>query len=46
MDNSVAIFKGSKAYQLERNLEIFDLIEKGSSISKGEIFEYFNSLVS
>jgi hypothetical protein len=46
MDNSVDVFKGSKAYQSERNLEIFDLIEKGSSISKGEIFEYFNSLVS
>lgn len=46
MDNSVDIFKGSKAYQSERNLEIFDLIEKGSSISKGEIFEYFNSLIS
>jgi hypothetical protein len=45
MDNSVDVFKGSKAYQSERNLEIFDLIEKGSSISKGEIFEYFNSLV-
>lgn len=46
MDNSVDVFKGAKAYQSERNLEIFDLIEKGSSISKGEIFEYFNSLVS
>ena len=46
MDNSVDVFKGSKAYQSDRNLEIFDLIEKGSSISKGEIFEYFNSLVS
>jgi hypothetical protein len=46
MDISVDIFKGSKAYQSERNLEIFDLIEKGSSISKGEIFEYFNSLIS
>lgn len=45
MDNSVDVFKGSKAYQSERNLEIFDLIEKGSSISKGEIFEYFKSLV-
>jgi hypothetical protein len=46
MDNSVAIFKGSKPYTTERNIEIFDLIEKGSSISKGEIFEYFNQLVS
>jgi hypothetical protein len=46
MDNSVDILKGSKKYQSERNLEIFDLIEKGSTISKGEIFEYFNSLIS
>ena len=46
MDNSVEIFKGSKPYNVERNLEIFDLIEKGSSISKGEIYDYINSLVS
>ena len=46
MDNSVEIFKGSKPYNSERNIEVFDLIEKGSTISKGEIFEYFNTLVS
>ena len=46
MDNSVDIFKGSKSYKSERNLEIFDLIEKGSSISKGEIFEYFKELIN
>lgn len=46
MDNSVEIFRGSKPYKLDRNKEIFDLIEKGSSISKGEIFEYFNQLIS
>ncbi|MGY8910095.1 MAG: DUF6495 family protein [Flavobacteriales bacterium] len=45
MDNSVEIFKGSKPYHLERNQDIFDLIEKGSSISKGEIFEYFSQLI-
>jgi hypothetical protein len=45
MDNSVEIFKGSKPYHLKRNQEIFDLIEKGSSISKGEIFEYFSQLI-
>jgi len=44
MDNLVDIFKGTKSYNLDRNTEIFDLIEKGSSISKGEIFEYFNQL--
>lgn len=46
MDNSVEIFKGSKKYNKERNSEIFDLIEKGSVISKGEIFDYFNNLIS
>ena len=46
MDNSVDIFKGSKPYKEERNTELFDLIEKGSNISKGEIFDYFNQLVS
>ncbi|QOD61471.1 hypothetical protein H9I45_03195 [Polaribacter haliotis] len=46
MDNSVEIFKGSKPYNNERNSEIFDLIEKGSSISQGEIFEYINQLIS
>jgi hypothetical protein len=46
VDNSVEIFKGAKPYKTERNIEVFDLIEKGSTISKGEIFEYFNSLIS
>jgi hypothetical protein len=46
MDNSVEIFKGSKPYSRERNLEVFDLIEKGSAISKGEIFDYFNDVIS
>ncbi len=44
-DNSVEIYKGTKKYNKERNKEIFDLIEKGSHISKGEIFEYFSSLI-
>jgi hypothetical protein len=46
MDNSVDIFRGSKSYNSDRNKEIFDLIEKGSLISEGEIFEYFNQLIS
>ncbi len=45
LDNSVDIFKGSKPYSTKRNTEVFDLIEKGGSISKGEIFEYFINLV-
>ncbi|MBE7630186.1 DUF6495 family protein [Tenacibaculum piscium] len=42
----IELFTGTKKYNKERNQEIFDLIEKGSSISKGEIFTYFNKLTS
>ena len=44
--NSIDYFKGTKKYQKDRNKEIFDLIEKGSQISKGELFNYFNKLTS
>lgn len=45
-NDAVEYFNGSKIYEAERNSELFDLIEKGSSISKGELFEYFNKLIS
>lgn len=45
-DTTVEYFKGEKKYAGERNPEVFDLIEKGSQISKGELFEYFNRLTS
>ena len=45
-DNSVDIYTGSKNYDKDRNLEIFDLIEKGSSISKREVYRYFIDLLS
>ncbi len=46
MDNSVEFLKGLKPYGKERNIEIFDLIEKGSNICKGKLYEYFNQLTS
>ena len=45
-DEKIEFFTGTKKYAEERNTEIFDLIEKGSAISKGEIFEYFKRLTS
>nr|BFF37400.1 DUF6495 family protein [Tenacibaculum mesophilum] len=45
-DEAIEFLRGSKAYQEERNVEIFDLIEKGSTISKGELYEYFDRLTS
>jgi len=38
-DRSIEYLKGQKKYDKERNLEIFDLIQKGGVISKGELFE-------
>ena len=45
-DDAVEYFQGTKNYTSERNPEIFDLIEKGSQISRGELFEYFSRLIS
>ena len=46
MDEKVELFTGTKPHSEERNTEIFDLIEKGSTIAKGELYEYFNRLTS
>lgn len=45
-DDSVELLEGKKPYKEDRNVEIFDLIEKGSMISKGDFFEYFNRLIA
>lgn len=45
-DDAVEYLSGSKKYIQERNTEIFDLIEKGSNISKGELYKYFNRLIT
>ena len=46
LDASVEILEGKKGYTKERNVEVFDLIEKGSSVSKGEFFEFFKKLIT
>ncbi|MFT5762135.1 MAG: hypothetical protein ACI8WA_001261 [Polaribacter sp.] len=45
-DDAVEYFNGTKKYTSERNTEIFDLIEKGSSIAKEELYDYFSRLIS
>ena len=45
-DPSIDYFKGSKIYSKQRNIEIFDLIEKGGQIARGELYEFFNRLTS
>ena len=46
IDEAVEYFNGTKKYASERNSEVFDLIEKGSAISKGELYEYFSQLIT
>lgn len=36
---SIEYFKGQKPYTKERNIEIFELIQKGSIISTGDLFQ-------
>ncbi len=44
-DPSISYFRGQKVYSNERNLELFDLIQKGSIISKGELFNAIEKLL-
>ena len=46
MDDTIDYLKGQKPYLKDRNLEIFDLIEKGSAISKGELYELVFKMIS
>ena len=50
MDNSndpqVNYLKGNKKYEQEKNLELFDLIQKGAVVSDGQLFEAIQSMLS
>ncbi len=45
LDRRIEYFKAAKKYKKERNIEIFDLIEKGSQISKGDLFNTISELI-
>jgi len=45
LDNMFEYFKAEKKYTKERNFELFELIEMGSQISKGELFTAINQLI-
>ena len=44
--DSIQFLKGTKKYSKERNLELFDLVEKGSVISDGKLYENLFKLIS
>lgn len=43
--NEVEVFKGTKNYSKERNVELFELVEKGSIVSDGKIYNLINQLI-
>ena len=45
-DKSFSYFKGQKAYFKERNLEIFELIEKGCTMDKGDLYELIYKIIN
>lgn len=45
LNDSFEYYKAVKKYSKERNLELFELIEKGSEISKGELFIAISQLI-
>lgn len=45
-DKSLNYFKGQKTYFKEKNLEIFDLIEKGCMISKPDLYESVYTIIN
>ena len=46
MDENVEFLQAKKAYSEDRNLDIFKLIQQGSVITKGDLYNYFNKLIN
>ena len=45
-DPRIEYLKGKKAYNKERNDDIFDLIQKGSVVSEGKLFEAIFKMIN
>ena len=45
VSNEVEIFDAEKQIKGDKKLQIFELIEKGAHITKGELFKYFEQLI-
>lgn len=46
MDDSVEFLQADKDYSEDKNLDKFKMIEQGASITKGELYHYFNNLIN
>ena len=46
MNDEVEFLQAKKEYSNDRNADKFTLIQQGAVISKGDLFQFFNKLVS
>ena len=46
MDYAVNLYTSSKVLSEDRNKDIFALIQQGASITKGDLFQYFDKVVN
>jgi len=46
LDDDVEMYTSSKALQEDRNKDIFALIKQGAAITKGELYTYFEKIIS
>ena len=46
MDENVEFAQANKEYTEDKNLDKFALIQQGSVITKGELYEYMNNLIN
>ncbi|WP_203258489.1 DUF6495 family protein [Hyunsoonleella ulvae] len=46
MDDSVEFLQADKDYSEDKNLDKFMMIEQGASITKGELYHYFDNLIN
>lgn len=46
MDDTVEFLQAKKDYSEDRNLDKFTLIQQGGTITKGDLFKYFDELIN
>lgn len=46
MDDNVEFLQADKEYNEDKNLDKFKMIEQGAVITKGDLFKYFDNLIS
>ena len=45
MSDEIELFNAEKSIETDKNIKIFELIKQGSTITKGELFKYFEDLI-